>query len=251
MMDPKTFLEVPTDTSFMLLATSAAASADLLRGLTSAGVVVRTLRGRKMRERQTLMDEVGAALQFPSYFGENWDALDECLSDLAWMLPVTSLVLLVQDAEQVLADENPDQLQIFVSLLRDAMSTFAEAVVLGEVWDRPAVPFHVVLQADVEAAAAASQRWETAGASLKGTVQQPLEEFLSGELNDYIRLQLLAGIEQLKSGRRYFEYNTFNILLDADTSTVTVEDELDVHWESTLSFADFQALLRSSTGLQL
>ncbi|MET3904927.1 hypothetical protein [Paenarthrobacter sp. 4246] len=70
-------------------------------------------------------------------------------------------------------------------------------------------------------------------------------------MNDYIRFQLLAGIEQLKSGRRYSEYNTFNILLDADTSTVTVEDEPDVHRESTLSFADFQVPLRSSTGLQL
>ncbi|WP_369744483.1 barstar family protein [Paenarthrobacter sp. AMU7] len=166
MMDPETFLELPTDTSFMLLAASAAASADLLCSLTSAGVVVRTLRGRKMRERQSLMDEVGAALQFPSYFGENWDALDECLSDLDWMLPVTSLALLIQDAEQVLADENPDQLQIFVSLLRNAISTFAEAVELGEVWDRPPIPFHVVLQADPKAAAVASQRWETAGGSL-------------------------------------------------------------------------------------
>ncbi|WGM22367.1 hypothetical protein QEH68_09435 [Paenarthrobacter sp. OM7] len=70
-------------------------------------------------------------------------------------------------------------------------------------------------------------------------------------MNDYIRLQLLAGIEQLKSGRRYYEYNTFNILLDADRPTVTVVDEPDVHRESTLSFADFQVLLRSSTGLQL
>ncbi|MDR6636954.1 barstar family protein [Paenarthrobacter nitroguajacolicus] len=167
MMDPKTYLEVPTDTSFMLLATSAAASADSLSSLTSSGMVVRTLRGRKMRGRQSLMDEAGAALQFPSYFGENWDALDECISNLDWMLPVTSLVLLVQDAEQVLADENTDQLQVFVSLLRDAMWTFAEAVELGEVWDRPAVPFHVVLQADVEAAAAASRRWVAAGGSLK------------------------------------------------------------------------------------
>ncbi|ASN19866.1 hypothetical protein [Arthrobacter sp. YN] len=31
MMDPQTFLELPTDTSFMVLATSAAASAELVQ----------------------------------------------------------------------------------------------------------------------------------------------------------------------------------------------------------------------------
>lgn len=54
----------------------------------------------------------------------------------------------------------------------------------------------------------------------------PLDEFLTGELNDFIRAQLLTAIEQLQTGRRYFTYNAFNVLLDAETDTATVEDEL-------------------------
>jgi hypothetical protein len=75
-------------------------------------------------------------------------------------------------------------------------------------------------------------------------LRSPLEEFLEGELNDSIREELLSAMEQLEIGRCYFEYNTFNVLLDADASAVTVEDELDVNRQSMLSFVEFKALLR-------
>src|SRR5438552_17320122 len=45
----------------------------------------RVLRGHKCRTSDQLFDEFGAALQFPEYFGENWDALNDCLTDLAWL----------------------------------------------------------------------------------------------------------------------------------------------------------------------
>ncbi|MBU8866636.1 hypothetical protein [Paenarthrobacter aromaticivorans] len=71
----------------------------------------------------------------------------------------------------------------------------------------------------------------------------PLDEFLSGELNGYIRAQLLTAIEQLQTGRRYFTYNAFNVLLDAEADTVTVEDEFDVDRQSTVALEEFRKLL--------
>jgi len=47
--------------------------------------VVRLVRGAKMRTTARLFDEISAAFQFPCYFGENWDALDECLNDIDWL----------------------------------------------------------------------------------------------------------------------------------------------------------------------
>jgi hypothetical protein len=53
-------------------------------------MVTKVLRGSKMTSLDSLFAEIGAALQFPDYFGEIWPALDECLLDLSWMqVPVT------------------------------------------------------------------------------------------------------------------------------------------------------------------
>ncbi|MDP2876301.1 MAG: barstar family protein, partial [Holophaga sp.] len=41
--------------------------------------VFRHLRGTRMGSPRQLFDEWAAVLQFPVHFGENWDALDECL----------------------------------------------------------------------------------------------------------------------------------------------------------------------------
>jgi len=76
-------------------------------------------------------------------------------------------------------------------------------------------------------------------------LRSPIDEFLAYELNDVIRSELVRAIEQTRSGRLYFTYNTFNVSLNFDTSVVTVEDELDVSRQSTLSLDQFTTLLDS------
>ncbi|BCT75887.1 hypothetical protein SCMU_17330 [Sinomonas cyclohexanicum] len=75
-------------------------------------------------------------------------------------------------------------------------------------------------------------------------MQTLLEEFLIHEADDDVRSELLSAIGQMKSGQRYFTYNTVNVLLDADRATVTVEDELDVDRADTVSLEEFESLLR-------
>lgn len=50
------------------------------------------------------------------------------------------------------------------------------------------------------------------------------DEFVANELDDSSRAELLSALEHTKQGRRYFTYNAFNILVDAETSMVIVED---------------------------
>lgn len=42
------------------------------------------LDARRMADRTDLLAALGRALDFPDYYGVNWDALEECLSDLSW-----------------------------------------------------------------------------------------------------------------------------------------------------------------------
>ena len=79
-------------------------------------------------------------------------------------------------------------------------------------------------------------------------LRPPLDEFLTGELDDSVCAQLLTAIEQLQTGRRYFTYNAFNVLLDAELDTATVEDEFDVDRQTTVALDEFRTLLRFLKG---
>lgn len=81
---------------------------------------VRVVRGDKMKSLDGLFNEFSAALQFPYYFGENWDALDECLSDLEWIPATSGYVLLIANTPEVLMEEDSSQFQTFIKILSRA-----------------------------------------------------------------------------------------------------------------------------------
>jgi hypothetical protein len=77
-----------------------------------------------MRTVEALFDEVGAALPFPYYFGENWAALDECITDLEWVPPRAGYVLVLAEADMVLDDER-DALNVLRRVLTNAVTEWA------------------------------------------------------------------------------------------------------------------------------
>ena len=50
-----------------------------------------------IKNKSALMDALFEGLQFPDYFGRNWDALDECICDLSW-LPPGDVILIHKDS---------------------------------------------------------------------------------------------------------------------------------------------------------
>ncbi len=104
------------------------------------GLALKVIKGRLCKTPATLFAEFARVLDFPDYFGHNWDALEECLTDLEW-LPAKGYILLVTDAAQVLSNDDTEY-ETFLEILCDA----------GEAWGsgqagtgaRRATPFHVL-----------------------------------------------------------------------------------------------------------
>jgi hypothetical protein len=139
---------------------------ELANKAASAGITARVVRGWKMRQTQGLYDEFAAAWQFPSYFGENGPAFDECLADMEWT-PGIAYVVVVAQADALLADEPSVELESCVRRFVRASEAWATPTEAGEWWDRPAVPFHFVFQAETAVRETFRQRFEAAGAELQ------------------------------------------------------------------------------------
>jgi hypothetical protein len=124
--------------------------------------VVRTLRAAKGRTVPALFDEFAAALQFPYYFGENWDALDECLTDLEW-LPGDAYILFITDSQWLLDREPSKQF----ALLLDVLSNAAQRWNVGEETELQSPrPFHIVFQCSSESVPAFLTRIDAEGRTL-------------------------------------------------------------------------------------
>lgn len=129
----------------------------------SPPVTVRFVRGRKATDLAGFYTELAAALQFPDYFGENWDATNDCLTDLRW-LPDGGLVLGLLDGDQLLSAAGDEAGRHLVKVLTAAANHWSKPA--GK---RAARPFHVVVQARPADADAVMRRWKALGLALKGT----------------------------------------------------------------------------------
>jgi RNAse (barnase) inhibitor barstar len=103
-----------------------------------AGFALRLVNGRKCGTPVDLFAEFARALEFPDYFGHNWDALEECLADLEW-LPAKGYVILVTDAQAVIPDDD-EEYETLLEVLSDA----GEAWSKGQAGNGRVTAFHVV-----------------------------------------------------------------------------------------------------------
>lgn len=75
------------------------------------------LDGRQLTGKQAMLDALARALALPDYFGANWDALEECLTDLSWL---DGGVALVVDHAEVPEAAAPEAWHILLDILADA-----------------------------------------------------------------------------------------------------------------------------------
>ncbi|MCX7145240.1 MAG: barstar family protein [Sulfuritalea sp.] len=111
---------------------------DLLAGAGAAGCLVLRVDLAAARNKDEMLAALGRALRFPEWFGQNWDALTDCLLDMGW-LPATGYVIILDHCDGIHGRAEAD----FVTL----MQTFQQA---AETWREDDVPFWclVDMQAD-------------------------------------------------------------------------------------------------------
>ena len=87
-----------------------------------------SLRGAA--DRDAILAALAQALAFPEWFGGNWDALEDCLTDLSWA-SAEGYVLVLTDTAATPADE--------LGILLDILGSAAEF------WRARARPFFAVI----------------------------------------------------------------------------------------------------------
>lgn len=117
-------------------------------GATVRNVCIRRLRGSKMTDIQGLMDEFGAAFQFFEGFGENWYALKDCLIYLDDYIQADAYIALVTEPQKVLEDEEPEQLHWLRVTFEEVGEWWSKPIEDNQNYNRPAIPFHFVLQCE-------------------------------------------------------------------------------------------------------
>ncbi len=111
---------------------------DLLAAAEASGLTIHRIDLAPVRDKSALFDRLATALEFPDWFGHNWDALADCLSDLSW-LPADGYVILLEHCDDFQATQAED--------FATALQVFAAAV---SSWREENVPFWVLvdMQAD-------------------------------------------------------------------------------------------------------
>jgi RNAse (barnase) inhibitor barstar len=90
----------------------------LRHGAFPAAFAIAVLDGAAAGSRAGFFQEIARRLHFPDYFGHNWDAVSDCLTDLNW-LPAAGYVL-VFDGFDHLAMNEPGQWAIGLKVLQEA-----------------------------------------------------------------------------------------------------------------------------------
>lgn len=77
-----------------------------------------------VRDKQGLLTAIATALKFPEWFGDNWDALEDCLTDLSWLKARGYVLLLEHCAE--LGKHAPRELDVAVGVFESVAEYWQE-----------------------------------------------------------------------------------------------------------------------------
>jgi RNAse (barnase) inhibitor barstar len=97
------------------------------------GIKLFYLNGEKITNKTEFLAQIAEVMAFPDYFGHNWDALDECLTDLSWLSAEGYIIVYYQP--HFFAQSEPQQWEIAHSILNSAT----------KYWQQHNIPMDILL----------------------------------------------------------------------------------------------------------
>jgi len=92
------------------------------------------LNGGALATKAQFLAASARAMDFPSYFGHNWDAFEESLNDMSWA-PARGY-LVVFDGAGHFAQAQPDEFVVVLDILRESVKR----------WQKMGIPLIVLLR---------------------------------------------------------------------------------------------------------
>ena len=75
-------------------------------------------------DKEQLLGQLASVLAFPQWFGRNWDALEDCLTDLSWRAEDRHVLLI--EGFQNLRARRPDDFGVLLDVLASSAQYWGE-----------------------------------------------------------------------------------------------------------------------------
>ena len=89
-----------------------------------AGFAFFHVDGKNIARKEQFLNHAATALHFPASFGDNWDALEESLTDMEWV-DADGYVIYYDHIDGFIT-AHPDQFETLVEIIRDAVASWKE-----------------------------------------------------------------------------------------------------------------------------
>lgn len=108
-------------------------SADVKKAAVEAGLRFFRIDLRNVNDKTRFLRKIARALKFPAYFGMNWDALSDSITDMSWM-PAAGYVLFLANYRSFEQTNAVD-----IRIIRQILDSSAEF------WKQKQVRFYIIL----------------------------------------------------------------------------------------------------------
>jgi RNAse (barnase) inhibitor barstar len=114
--DLKNILSMPNQKAVEVI-TSSFLDEELLHNLVEAlGYQLFRVNGIRIKSKGDLLNDLAQVMDFPDYFGYNWDALEECLRDFEWLPSTKGYILLFTNPEDFIK-KAPSDCKTFLEII--------------------------------------------------------------------------------------------------------------------------------------